>query len=77
MILMEMENYLEPDGLVDHLMVIHSGVGEEAGGGSLGSDAIWSHRWNLGGYIPDCRILKLHVPILGWNNGSIRLHGRT
>nr|WP_082892677.1 immune inhibitor A domain-containing protein [Rossellomorea aquimaris] len=42
-------DYLEPDGLVDHLMVIHSGVGEEAGGGSLGSDAIWSHRWNLGG----------------------------
>nr|WP_082051359.1 immune inhibitor A domain-containing protein [Rossellomorea aquimaris] len=42
-------NYLEADGLVDHLMVIHSGVGEEAGGGSLGSDAIWSHRWNLGG----------------------------
>ncbi|WP_374057061.1 immune inhibitor A domain-containing protein [Rossellomorea sp. FM04394] len=42
-------NYLEADGLVDHLMVIHSGVGEEAGGGDLGSDAIWSHRWNLGG----------------------------
>ncbi|MCF6136303.1 immune inhibitor A domain-containing protein [Pseudalkalibacillus berkeleyi] len=42
-------NYLEADGLVDHLMIIHSGVGEEAGGGSLGSDAIWSHRWNLGG----------------------------
>jgi immune inhibitor A len=41
-------NYLEADGLVDHLMIIHSGVGEEAGGGSLGSDAIWSHRWNLG-----------------------------
>jgi immune inhibitor A len=45
-------DYLEPDGLVDHLMVIHSGVGEEAGGGSLGSDAIWSHRWNLGGIFP-------------------------
>jgi immune inhibitor A len=45
-------NYLEPDGLVDHLMVIHSGVGEEAGGGSLGPDAIWSHRWNLGGIFP-------------------------
>ncbi len=45
-------NFLEPDGLVDHLMVIHSGVGEEAGGGSLGSDAIWSHRWNLGGVTP-------------------------
>ncbi|PFG05003.1 immune inhibitor A [Bacillus sp. es.034] len=45
-------DYLEPDGLVDHLMVIHSGVGEEAGGGSLGSDAIWSHRWNLNGVTP-------------------------
>ena len=45
-------DYLEPDGLVDHLMVIHSGVGEEAGGGSLGSDAIWSHRWNLGNVTP-------------------------
>lgn len=42
--------YNEPDGVIDHLMVIHSGVGEEAGGGKLGSDAIWSHRWNLGGY---------------------------
>lgn len=36
--------YAEPDGLIDHLMVIHAGVGEEAGGGSLGGDAIWSHR---------------------------------
>ncbi|HLR63477.1 MAG TPA: immune inhibitor A domain-containing protein [Lentibacillus sp.] len=40
--------YDEPDGLIDHLMVIHAGVGEEAGGGALGGDAIWSHRWNLG-----------------------------
>jgi immune inhibitor A len=39
----------EPDGLVDHLMVLHAGVGEEAGGGSLGADAIWSHSWDLGG----------------------------
>lgn len=42
-------NYNEPDGIIDHLMVIHSGVGEEAGGGSLGDDAIWSHSWDLGG----------------------------
>ena len=41
-------NYWEPDGLVDHVMVFHSSVGEEAGGGPLGEDAIWSHRWNLG-----------------------------
>ncbi|MDR7072998.1 immune inhibitor A domain-containing protein [Fictibacillus barbaricus] len=42
-------NTREPDGLVDHLMIVHSSVGEEAGGGQLGEDAIWSHRWNLGG----------------------------
>lgn len=42
-------NYHEPDGMIDYLLVIHAGVGEEAGGGSLGSDAIWSHRWTLGG----------------------------
>ncbi|MFG6146927.1 immune inhibitor A domain-containing protein [Halobacillus sp. B23F22_1] len=42
-------NTREPDGLVDHLMVVHSSVGEEAGGGQLAGDAIWSHRWNLGG----------------------------
>ena len=43
--------YNEPDGIIDHLMVIHAGVGEEAGGGILGGDAIWSHRWNLGNLI--------------------------
>ncbi|GGH74071.1 M6 family metalloprotease-like protein/LPXTG-motif cell wall-anchored protein [Pullulanibacillus pueri] len=46
------DNTREPDGIIDHLMVIHSGVGEEAGGGRLGADAIWSHSWDLGGYVP-------------------------
>lgn len=41
-------NTREPDGIIDHLMVIHSGVGEEAGGGNLGTNAIWSHSWDLG-----------------------------
>ncbi|MCA0985520.1 immune inhibitor A [Halobacillus yeomjeoni] len=57
-------DYLEADGLVDHLMVIHSGVGEEAGGGSLGSDAIWSHRWNLEGVTP-LEGTKAEVPYWG------------
>lgn len=43
--------YNEPDGIIDHLMVLHAGVGEEAGGGSLGGEAIWSHRSNLGGLV--------------------------
>ena len=29
-------------------MIIHAGVGQEAGGGKLGDDAIWSHRWTVG-----------------------------
>lgn len=38
----------DKDGYVDFLQVIHSGVGEECG---EDSDAIWSHQWNLNGYI--------------------------
>ncbi|MEW5803916.1 MAG: immune inhibitor A domain-containing protein [bacterium] len=35
--------YDEPDGYVDHIMIIHAGVGQESGGGHQGDDAIWSH----------------------------------
>ncbi|MDR7240723.1 immune inhibitor A domain-containing protein [Neobacillus drentensis] len=37
-------NFWEKDGLVDHLQIIHSGMGQEAGGGKQGNNAIWSHR---------------------------------
>ncbi|WP_157130889.1 immune inhibitor A domain-containing protein [Halobacillus mangrovi] len=68
-------NYLEADGLVDHLMVIHSGVGEEAGGGSLGSDAIWSHRWNLGGVFP---IANSPTPEIDyWGTGNMYAYDYT
>ena len=40
-------NLNEPDGIIDHVMVFHSSVGEEAGGGVLDDDAIWSHRWSV------------------------------
>ena len=42
---MVMEIKMNQMVLIDHLMVIHAGVGQEAGGGKLGDDAIWSHRW--------------------------------
>ncbi|MDP7977705.1 immune inhibitor A domain-containing protein [Bacillus sp. WLY-B-L8] len=45
-------NKNQPDGIIDHLMILHAGVGQEAGGGKLGDDAIWSHRWNLGKVFP-------------------------
>ncbi|MDH4142642.1 MAG: immune inhibitor A [Chloroflexota bacterium] len=38
-------NFDEPDGYIDHFQSVHAGSGEETGGGALGSDAIWSHRW--------------------------------
>jgi immune inhibitor A len=38
-------NFDEPDGYIDHFQSVHAGEGQEAGGGSYGSDAIWSHRW--------------------------------
>lgn len=41
-------NYMEPDGLLDNLFIVHSGIGEEAGGGDLGENAIWSHRSTIG-----------------------------
>ncbi len=38
-------NFNEPDGYIDHFQSVHAGEGEETGGGALGTDAIWSHRW--------------------------------
>ena len=38
-------NFDEADGYIDHFQAVHSGMGEEVGGGVLGDDAIWSHRW--------------------------------
>ncbi len=38
-------NFDEPDGYIDHFQIVHSGVGEETGGGAQGTNAIWSHRW--------------------------------
>ncbi|RJY16409.1 M6 family metalloprotease domain-containing protein [Parashewanella spongiae] len=47
-------NINESDGIIDHIMVFHSSIGEEAGGGVLGSNAIWSHSFAVnassGGY---------------------------
>jgi immune inhibitor A len=45
----------DDDGVVDHLVFAHAGVGEEGGGGPEGTYAIWSHSADLmpaaGGYV--------------------------
>jgi immune inhibitor A len=38
-------NFNEPDGYIDTFQSVHSGEGNEAGGGALGDCAIWSHSW--------------------------------
>ena len=38
-------DFNEADGYIDHFQSVHAGMGEEVGGGILGVDAIWSHRW--------------------------------
>lgn len=38
-------DFNEPDGYIDHFQSLHAGEGEEAGGGVLGDEAIWSHSW--------------------------------
>jgi immune inhibitor A len=61
-------NFNEPDGYVDHFQLVHAGVGQEAGGGAQGSDAIWSHRWyanieEVGRSGPEgCRLGGYQVP---------------
>ena len=42
-------NLDEPDGIVDNVLLFHSSMGEETGGGVLGDDAIWSHRFFVDG----------------------------
>ena len=43
-------NYNEPDGILDTVVVLHAGMGEEWGGGSLGEDAIWPFRIGFSWY---------------------------
>jgi len=35
----------QPDGYVDHLILVHAGADQSAGGGAQGDDAIWAHSW--------------------------------
>ena len=51
----------EPDGIIDHVMIFHASVGEEAGGGSLGEDAIWAHRSAVGSQPVEINNTGFHV----------------
>ncbi|HEX6870160.1 MAG TPA: M6 family metalloprotease domain-containing protein, partial [Micromonosporaceae bacterium] len=36
-------NFFEPDGVIDHLVLVHAGEDKSGGGGAQGSYAIWAH----------------------------------
>jgi immune inhibitor A len=41
-------NFREPDGYIDHFQIVHAGGDEADGDPIYGTDAIWSHRGNIG-----------------------------
>ena len=41
------DNFSQADGYVDHLILIHAGSDQSAGGGAQDSDAIWAHSWDV------------------------------
>ncbi|MBO4207352.1 immune inhibitor A domain-containing protein [Micromonospora echinofusca] len=44
-------NFFEPDGVIDHLVLVHAGQGKSRGGGAEGTYAIWAHSSAVaGGY---------------------------
>ncbi|WP_283136967.1 immune inhibitor A domain-containing protein [Rhizohabitans arisaemae] len=44
-------NTLEPDGVIDHVVLVHAGIGKSTGGGAEGTFAIWAHSSAVaGGY---------------------------
>jgi immune inhibitor A len=40
-------DFNQPDGYLDHLILIHAGSDQSAGGGAQESDAIWAHSWGI------------------------------
>ncbi|WP_431944421.1 immune inhibitor A domain-containing protein [Micromonospora marina] len=44
-------NYLEPDGVIDHLVLVHANQGKSRGGGDVGIYSVWAHSSTVaGGY---------------------------
>ena len=45
-------NFLEPDGVIDHLVLVHAGEDKSGGGGAQGPYAIWAHSSSVVGGAP-------------------------
>jgi immune inhibitor A len=51
-------NYNEPDGIIDHVVLVHAGADKSGGGGEEGTYAIWAHSSAVpgGAPIPDTEL---------------------
>lgn len=45
-------NYYEPDGVIDHVVLVHAGADKSGGGGDQGTYAIWAHSSAVAGGAP-------------------------
>lgn len=58
-------NFDEPDGVVDHLVLIHAGEDKSGGGGNEGTFALWAHSSDVtGGYTVPGTSVKISNYIL-------------
>jgi immune inhibitor A len=69
-------NLFEPDGVIDHFVIVHAGSGEEGGGGAQGTYSLWSHSSGVdagtGGYaIPGAGGIRVFNYIAQPENGGV------
>ena len=68
-------NFNEPDGIIDHFVVVHAGSGEEGAGGAEGTYAIWSSASAVspatGGYTIPGTSLKVLNYIMQPEDGAV------
>jgi immune inhibitor A len=65
-------NYDEPDGVIDHLVLIHAGEDKSGGGGAQGSFAIWAHSSTIpGGYTVPGTSVKISNYIVQPENAGV------
>ncbi|WP_433500682.1 immune inhibitor A domain-containing protein [Sphaerimonospora sp. CA-214678] len=65
-------DYDEPDGVIDHLVLIHAGEDKSGGGGAEGTFAIWAHSSDVaGGYTVPGTNVKISNYIVQPENSGV------
>ncbi|GAA3200539.1 immune inhibitor A domain-containing protein [Nonomuraea roseoviolacea] len=69
-------DFAEPDGVIDHLVIVHAGEDKLAGGGAQGTFALWAHSSTVqgGSTIPGTGI-KISNYIMQGENAGVGIFG--